>query len=63
MHQKKEAIFTLEMAGRSDRIGIVKKKIDRMIAIPLDQSYFLKYLYAFRHILNLIIYNKFITID
>ena len=42
----------LEMAGRSDQI-----------AIPLDQSYFLKYLYAFKHILNLIIYNKFITID
>jgi len=31
---------------RSDRIGIVKKKIDLLIAIPLDQSRFSRYLYA-----------------
>ncbi len=47
----------LGMAGRSDQIAIpipigsdriVKKKIDRMIAIPLDQFYFFKiYIYAF----------------
>jgi len=44
-----------------DRTEIVKKKIDRMIAIPLDQSYFFKIFLAYT-IFNYI-YNKFITID
>ncbi len=34
-----------------------------MIVIPLDQSHFSKYLYAFQYILNVIIYKKNITID
>jgi len=43
-----------------DRIGkgSLKRKIDRMIAIPLDQSRFSRYLYASLHFLNVIVYKK-----
>ncbi len=56
------------MAGRSDQIAIpigsdrdCEKKIDRMIVIPLDQSYFFKILLAYTKFNY--IYNKYITID
>jgi len=53
------------MAGRSrNRSDRDREKKDRkMIAIPLDQSYFFKIFICFlAYILNLIVYNKYITI-
>ncbi len=63
------------MAGRSDQIAIPigsdkdrekkdRSKIDRMIAIPLDQSYFFKIFKCFLAYTKFNYkYNKYITID
>ena len=60
-------IYIQEMAGRSDQIAVPigsdrdrekkdRSKIDRMIAIPLDQSYFLKIFKCFLAYTKFIIY-------